>query len=289
MAIPNAFRNMQMPPTNLVAGVLRTIGLAGAAVYGVSNSLMNVEGGHRAVVFNKVTGMRQSVYGEGTHLIVPWFDVPVMYDVRARPHQVQSTSGTKDLQMVNISLRVLTRPLPDKLPQTYVTLGQDYAERVLPSIVHETMKSVIAQYNAAQLLTMREAVSSAIRRDLERRASHFNVALDDVSITQLSFSREYTAAVEAKQVAQQEAERARFVVDKAEQEKQSAIIKAEGEAMSAKLIGEACKNNSAFLTLRKIEAARDIADTVATSNNKLFLGSGSLMLDLKDLQVPKQK
>jgi len=118
---------MQLPPTNLVAGVLRTIGLAGAAVYGVSNALMNVEGGHRAVVFNKVTGMREGVYDEGTHLIVPWFDVPVTYDVRARPHQVQSSSGTKDLQMVNISLRVLTRPVPEKLPTTYVTLGQDYA------------------------------------------------------------------------------------------------------------------------------------------------------------------
>jgi len=151
------------------------------------------------------------------------------------------------------------------------------------------MKSVIAQYNASQLLTMREAVSSAIRRDLERRATHFNMALDDVSITQLSFSREYTAAVEAKQVAQQEAERARFIVDKAEQEKQSAIVRAEGEAMSAKLIGEACRNNSAFLTLRKIEAAREIANTVATSNNKLYLGSNSLMLDLKEVEQGKAK
>ena len=62
----------------------------------------------------------------------------------------------RDGAQVNISLRVLTRPIPEKLPTTYVTLGTDYAERVLPSIVHETMKSVIAQYNASQLLTMRE-------------------------------------------------------------------------------------------------------------------------------------
>jgi prohibitin 2 len=69
----------------------------------------------------------------------------------------------------------------------------------------------------------------------------------------LSFGREYTAAVEAKQVAQQEAERAKFVVEKAEQDKRSIIVKAEGEATSAKMISEAIKNNPNFLNLRKIE------------------------------------
>lgn len=60
--------------------------------------------------------------------------------------------------------------------------------------------------------------------------------LDDVSITELSFGKEYTAAVEAKQVAQQEAQRAAFVVDRAIQEKQQKIVHAEGEAEAAKMI-----------------------------------------------------
>lgn len=112
---------------------------------------------------------------------------------------------------------------------------------------------MVAQYNAAQLLTMREVVSKDIRRILGERARYFGIILEDVSITALTFSKEYTAAVEAKQVAQQEAERAKFIVEKALQEKQSAIVRAQGEAQSARLIGQAIQQNPAFIALRKIE------------------------------------
>lgn len=75
-----------------------------------------------------------------------------------------------------------------------------------------------------------------VRRELVERAQDFNLILDDVSITELSFGKEYTAAVEAKQVAQQEAQRAAFVVERAKQEKQQKILQAEGEAEAAKMI-----------------------------------------------------
>ena len=117
----------------------------------------------------------------------------------------------------------------------------DFEERVLPSIVNEVAKAVVAQFNASELLTRREAVSRSIRDMLVRRAADFHILLEDVSITHLAFSKEYTAAVEAKQVAKQDAERSKYIVDKAIQEKRTIIIKAEGEAMSAELIGNVCK------------------------------------------------
>jgi prohibitin 2 len=57
---------------------------------------------------------------------------------------------------VKIGLRVLTRPMPERLPHIYRTLGENFNERVLPSIIHETLKAVVAQYNASQLITQRE-------------------------------------------------------------------------------------------------------------------------------------
>lgn len=212
------------------ANLLKVVALGSATIYGVSNSLFNVEGGHRAIVFNRVVGIKETVgtedgmesrverislaqhgpgirtengacrreavsvaqpvipaafacrlmqlpddmtnswcrsqvYEEGTHIMVPWFERPILYDVRARPSLISSTSGSKDLQMVcgmtsgwmmgclelpticahqnvcrataqvNIGLRVLTRPDPLRLAGLYRELGTDYAERVLPSII----------------------------------------------------------------------------------------------------------------------------------------------------------
>ncbi|KAK7855433.1 prohibitin-1 [Quercus suber] len=134
-----------------------------------------------------------------------------------------------------------------------------------------------------------QKVSAEIRDVLNKSAANFNIALDDVSITSLTFGKEFTSAIEAKQIAAQEAERAKYIVEKAEQDKKGAIIRAQGEAKSAQLIGEAIAKNESFITLRRIEAAREIAQTISNSVNTVYLNAGDLLLNLKGINLEKCK
>lgn len=259
-------------------GAMAIVGVAGLG-YGIYKSIYSVDAGFRAIKFNRLTGVGSKTYSEGVHFLIPGLERPIIYDIRTRPNSITSLTGSRDLQMVNLTVRVLHRPDEGNLQKMYRELGMNYAERVLPSIGNEVLKSVVAQFEAAEMLTKRKLVSDAIRVNLVNRAQEFGIVIEDVSITHLQFGAEYSAAVEAKQVAHQEAERAKFVVQKALQEKKSMIVRAEGETEAIRLVSEAMASSRGFLDLRKIEAAKEIAKIVSASQNKIFLGADALLIN----------
>jgi prohibitin 1 len=258
--------------------------LIGTTGFLLEQSLYNVEAGHRAVIFDRFSGIKEKPVGEGTHFLIPAIQRANMMDVRIQPHSIHTITGTKDLQTVNLSLRVLYHPHVDTLPIIFKQLGIDYATRVLPSVGNEVLKAIVAQYNADQLLTLRDKVSREIREQLSERCKSFNIVLDDVSITNLNFSAEFAKAIEDKQVAEQDAERAKFVVAKAEQEKIAKIVKAEGEATAARMVSDALKKSGrGLIEIRRIDAALSVADTLAhSSGNVVYLPSsgGNLLLNI---------
>lgn len=167
----------QRAATALASSVTALAG-AGLLAYGAYHSMYTVQGGQRAVVFNRLVGMKDTVYGEGLNFNVPWLERPVIFDIRTRPVNLQTLTGSKDLQMVTLGIRVLHKPDANQLVWIYRYLGTNYDERVLPSIMNECAKAVVARYNASELLTKREYVSKEISQELRKRALNFNILLE---------------------------------------------------------------------------------------------------------------
>jgi prohibitin 1 len=82
-------------------------------------SMYDVKGGTRAVIFDRLSGVKEDVANEGTHFLIPWLQRAIVYDVRTRPRNISTTTGSKDLQMVTLTLRVLHRPEVKMLPKIY--------------------------------------------------------------------------------------------------------------------------------------------------------------------------
>lgn len=78
-----------------------------------------MEGGHRAVLFDRLKGIIPTTVSEGTHFLVPWLQSAILFDVRTRPRNISTTTASKDMQMVSLTLRVLHRPDYEKLPEIY--------------------------------------------------------------------------------------------------------------------------------------------------------------------------
>ena len=241
--------------------------------------LYNVDAGERAVMFNRFGGISNKIHGEGTHFRIPWFQNPYIYSVRTKATSISTTTGTKDLQIVELTLRLLFRPRADKLVTLHKTLGPDFDNRVIPSITNEILKAVVARHDAENLLTKRDEVSKDVREAITERASQFDILLDDVAITHVAYGNEFSKAIEEKQVAQQDAERSKFMVMRAEQERRAVVIKAEGEAEAARMISKALKEHgSALIEVRRIDSMKEIVSTLCKSKNVMYIPSHSSFL-----------
>ena len=84
-----------------------------------SAAMYDVKGGTRAVIFDRISGVKEGVMNEGTHFLIPYIQRSIMFDVRTKPRNISTTTGSKDLQMVSLTLRVLHRPKVRMLPKIY--------------------------------------------------------------------------------------------------------------------------------------------------------------------------
>lgn len=103
----------------MLQGLYRYAVVGGVAFTIAQQSIYDVRGGTRAVIFDRLSGVKEQVVNEGTHFLIPWLQRSIIFDVRTKPRNISTTTGSKDLQMVSLTLRVLHRPEVRALPKIY--------------------------------------------------------------------------------------------------------------------------------------------------------------------------
>lgn len=176
-------------------------------------SIVTIGTGKIAVMtrFGKVTGQE---VGEGFRFKNP-LDVANTYDIKVLKEETQAAAASKDLQDVKSTLVINYRLEAGKISEIHRTIGILYKEKLIDPAVQEVFKGAVSKFDATQLITDRAAVKADTFNELVSRLGRYGIIVQDLSITNFSFSTEFANAIEAKQVAAQEAERAKFNLDKA--------------------------------------------------------------------------
>jgi regulator of protease activity HflC (stomatin/prohibitin superfamily) len=174
-------------------------------------------------------------------------------DVKTQRYEVKATAASRDLQIVSSQIVLNYRLDPTQVASIVRDIGiADYERRIVDPAVQEALKASTAQFTAEELITRRPEVSAAIRDILEERLKTRGVIVESVSITDFDFSNEFSKAIEAKQVAEQDALRAQNELRRAQIEAQQVVAQAEANAKArlevARAEAEALRLQRAVLT-----------------------------------------
>ena len=220
-------------------------------------------------------------------MIIPYVNSVEMMEVRTQKETAENASAaSKDLQVVTTSLALNFHIYPSKVGDLYKRVGLEYRSRVIDPAVQESIKMVTAQFTAEQLIKNRAMVKEQVEAEITRRLMSYDIIVEPMglSITNFAFSTDFESAIEAKQVAQQEAEKQKCVLQKADLERQTQVTKARGAAEAAKLNAAAlqAQGGSKVLAREWIEKWDGHVPTVSGA------GGGGVILDINSLMRPGQ-
>ncbi len=246
------------------------------------SSFVIVPAGGRGVVFNKFNGIKANALGEGFNFVLPWVEEVSIYDTRLQKVEFDATAASKDLQSVSTKVALNFRPHASKVAEIHRNVGVDYAEKIIHPAVQEAVKATTARYTAEELIAKREEVKKQIHELLQSQMTPANLELTETYITDFQFSQGFSHAVEAKQIAEQEAFKAKRDLDRVKIEAEQKVATAQAEARALALQREAITSN--LIELRRIEAQRLAIEKWDGHLPQTMIGGSSVpMVDLSQL------
>ena len=253
----------------VVAAVCLVVGVSGIA----TDCITTIPTGHTGIVttFGRVENY---TFEAGVHVKAPWQQV-VKMDNRIQKAIVEMSCFSSDIQEVDTNYTINYQINKANAQEIYRSIGPSYYDTIILPRIQESVKSMIAKYDAEELNESREKLSDEIKRDLTAKLAVYNVEVIDASIENLDFSDAFTNAVEAKQVAAQEKLKAEIQQEQANIEAKAAaeraVIAAEAEAEKAVLAAEA-----------EAEAKKKAADAMAYAGEKEAEANEKIAASLSD-------
>lgn len=220
---------------NLAAWVLLSLlGLALAASFWVV-----IPAGERGV-WMRFGQVQDKILAEGLHFVIPLVDSVETLSTRVQKQEIATEAASKDLQDVFSDVALNWHILPDRANGVYQQIGNeaDIVRSIVNPAIEEVIKAVMAHYTAEQVITQRDQVKAEVDQGLRSRLAPYHLAVDDVSLTTIHFSQQFRNAVEAKQIAVQEAKQAEFIAQKALRQAEVEINLAQGTAKAHQILQE---------------------------------------------------
>lgn len=243
-----------------------------------------IDPGEKAVIFNKATGNLRVTPNEGFYFLVPLIEQPTVYDMKARTYtmSIATLEGemkgddslqalTADGQTVLIDISVRYHPDGENLGKLHRRIGIDFINKVIRPQVRSIVRMIISEYPVLDVYSgKRLKIQAEIERKLGDSFKKNFLICEEVLLRNVQFSSEFQQAIENKQIAQQEAQRMKYVLEKQELEKKRKIIEAEGESESLRLKGKALADNPQLIQYEYIKLLAPNVQAIVTDQNTIF-------------------
>ncbi len=185
-----------------------------------------------------------TVLDEGLSFKIPFVQSIVHVDARVKKYTVEGeTSASKDMQSITTNVAVNYRVDGENVDALYQNLSLNYEDTIIAPAVSECIKSVTSQYTAEEAITRRSEISAQIKETLKERLADKYIFVDSLNITDLTFSAAFDKAIEEKQVAEQNALKAKYDLERIKTEAEQAVIQAQGEAEAMQIKNEALSDS----------------------------------------------
>jgi len=227
----------------LVIAVIAVIGGCGVHTVGT---------GHRGIktTFGKVIG---PPLAEGLYFVNPLTTAITPMDVRVLKWEDKTEAYTKDVQEAQISFVLNYRLQPDYAADVFQNIGPDWSQKLVGQVVYQRLKDTIGAWDAVDLVANRQKVTDSAQAQIAKDLASRHVDVTGYTITDIEFSRAFNAAVEAKVIAQQQAQQAQNRTEQIKQEAEQKVIAAKAEAESMKIRADALSQNAKLVQWEAVQ------------------------------------